>query len=117
MMVTGTLSSTLPGPGKATWSPGAGLTAPAFKEFKNLHREGWCPGPLACQLSISLSQRPSGCSFQMSAFWDVENEIQSQQLVVSPEPVRERSSSHLSAEDPEREGRPREVSEWLKVTQ
>lgn len=117
MMVTGTLSSTLPGPGKAAWSPGEGLTAPAFKEFKNLHREGWCPGPLARQLSISLSQRPSGCSFQMSAFWDVENGIQSQQLVGSPEPVRERSSSHLSAEDPEREGRPREVSEWLKVTQ
>lgn len=77
------------------------MTAPAFKEFKNLHREGWGPGPLACQLSLSLSQRPSGCSFQMSALWDVENGIQLQQLVGSTGPLRERSSSHLSAEDPE----------------
>lgn len=117
MLVPVTLSSTLPGPGKGAWSPGAGLTAPAFKEFKNLHREGWCPGPLACQLSLSLSQQPSGCSLQMPALWDVENGIQLQQLVGSTLPVRERSSSHLSVEDPEREGRPREVCEWLKVTQ
>ena len=60
---------------------------------------------------------PPGCSLQMPALWDGENGIQIEQLVGSTLPVRERSSSHLSVEDPEREGRPREVSEWLKVTQ
>ena len=116
MLVPVTLPSTLPGPGKGAWSPGAGLTAPAFKEFKNLHREGWCPESLHASFLFHCLSGPRVVPFkcQPSGMWKMGFNYSSLWGALG---LLEKGPLPTSQRRIQREGRPREVSEWLKVTQ